>query len=55
MTALELELLTALQDLVEQLRLHHKMNVRKDFDLMIADAAARTAIHNAKNTKESVV
>lgn len=40
-------LLSALQGLVNQLHTHHKMNVRKDFSLMCADAAARTALHKA--------
>ena len=44
---IEAELLTALIELQKQVHAHRRMNVRKDFSLMLADAAASTAIHNA--------
>ena len=48
MTSTEAELLAALIDLQKQIREHHKMNVRKDFSLMVADVQASKAIANAQ-------
>lgn len=47
------DLLSALQELQREIRSHHKMNVKKDFSLMVADAAATKLIH--KITTMSVV
>jgi hypothetical protein len=44
------DLLEALQNLQTQIRAHHKMNVRKDYSLMVADVVASKAI--AKATAE---
>ena len=41
------ELLAALQELREQLRQHVKLDVKKHYSLMVADAAAGTAIAKA--------
>lgn len=41
------DLLAALQALSMQIKAHHKMNVRKDFALMVADVAAENAINKA--------
>jgi hypothetical protein len=42
-------LLEALINLQKRLHQHHKMNVRKDFSLMVADAQASKAIAAATN------
>ena len=42
------ELLEALENLLTELHNHHKMNVKKDYSLMLADAASRKVIHKAK-------
>lgn len=42
------DLLAALEDLRKELRAHVKLDVKKHFSLMAADAAAGTAIHKAK-------
>ncbi|MDK9702408.1 MAG: hypothetical protein OEL20_04660 [Sulfuritalea sp.] len=42
------ELLDALVNLQQQIHAHHKMNVRRDFSLMVADAQASKAIANAR-------
>ena len=44
----EAELLDALKNLRAQLRLHVKMNVKTHYSLMVADAAAGTAIIKAE-------
>jgi hypothetical protein len=41
------DLLYALEELKKQIWAHHKMNVKTDFDLMAADAAAGKAIAKA--------
>ena len=38
------ELLEALMELKKQIHAHYKMNVKKDFSLLLADAAASKAI-----------
>ena len=43
-----LELVEALKELKKQIFAHHKMNVKKDFSLLLADAAASKAIHKAE-------
>lgn len=43
----ERELLDALVNLQKQIHEHYKMNVRKDYSLMVADAQASKAIANA--------
>jgi hypothetical protein len=48
------ELLEALINLQKQIHAHHKMNVKKDFSLMCADAQASTAIFNARAALESL-
>ena len=42
------ELLEALKELKKQIFAHHVMNVKKDFSLLLADAAAGKAINNAE-------
>lgn len=42
------ELLAALEGLRAELRAHVKLNVRKHYSLMVADAAAGTAIAKAR-------
>ena len=42
------ELLDALVNLQKQIHAHYRMNVKKDFSLMLADAQASKAIHNAR-------
>lgn len=42
------ELLEALENLLDQLHIHHKMNLKKDYSLMLADSVARAAIAKAK-------
>jgi hypothetical protein len=39
---------TALEELRAQLRAHFKLDVRKHYSLMVADAAAGTALAKAK-------
>lgn len=41
------ELLAALMALQKQLHEHVKLDVKKHYSLLVADAAASTAIHNA--------
>ena len=41
------EMIDALQNLADQVWAHHKMDVRKDYSLMVAEAAARRAITRA--------
>lgn len=41
------DLLQALQDLRKELRASRKLDVKKDFSLMVADAQAGAAIHKA--------
>jgi hypothetical protein len=38
------ELLAAIKELSEQIRAHHPLNVRKDYSLMLADAAAMKVV-----------
>ncbi len=38
----------ALKDVLDELHKHHKMNVKKDYSLMIADSMARKAIAKAE-------
>lgn len=45
------DLLRVLVDLRKELRANRKMNVKKDFSLMAADAAAGTIIHNITGTQ----
>jgi hypothetical protein len=45
--AINQELVAALVELRRQLRSHVKMDVKKHFSLMVADAAASKAIDNA--------
>ena len=42
------ELLKALKELRKQIFAHHKMNVKKDYSLLVADAAASKIIHKAE-------
>jgi hypothetical protein len=42
------ELLTALKNVLDEIHKHHKMNVRKDFSLLVADSIARKAIAKAE-------
>ena len=42
------DLLAALEDLRKKLRAHVKLDVRKHYSLMVADAAASSAIHQAR-------
>jgi hypothetical protein len=42
------ELIEALRELQKQLRAHVKLDVRKHYSLMVADAAASTAIAKAE-------
>jgi hypothetical protein len=42
------ELLEALENLQKELHANRKMNVKKDFGLMVADAHANRAIYKAK-------
>ena len=42
------ELLEALKELKKQIFAHHKMNVKKDFSLLLADVAASKAIAKAE-------
>jgi hypothetical protein len=44
------ELLVALKELRAQLRAHVKLDVKKHYSLMVADAAAGTAIAKAEGT-----
>lgn len=46
------ELLTALVGLKKQIHLHLKMDVKKHYSLMVADAQAAKAIHNAMTATE---
>lgn len=48
LTQREQDLLDALVNLQKQIHVHHKMDVKKDFSLMVADAQANKAIHNAR-------
>ena len=48
MSGLEAELLEALKELKKQIFAHHKMNVKKDFSLLLADAVASKAIAKAE-------
>jgi len=41
-------LLEALKELKKQIHAHHKMNAKKDYSLMVADAAAGKAIAKAQ-------
>ena len=41
-------MLTALEDMREQLREHIKLDVKRHYHLMVADAAAGTAIARAR-------
>lgn len=45
------ELLEALELLQVEIRARYKMNVKKDFSLMVADAAATKAIRKAKGVQ----
>lgn len=45
---IESELLAALKELKKQIFAHHKMNVKKDYSLLVADAAASKAINKAE-------
>jgi hypothetical protein len=47
------ELLEALVDLQKQIHAHHKMHVKKDFSLMVADAQASKAIANARAASQA--
>lgn len=47
------ELLDALVNLQKQIHAHYKMNVKKDFSLMVADAQASNAIANARAVSEA--
>lgn len=42
------EMLEALKELKNQIRVRHKMNVKKDYSLLLADAAAGKAIAKAE-------
>lgn len=42
------DLIDALENLQKEIRAHYKMNVKKDYSLMVADAQASKAIHNAR-------
>ena len=42
------ELLETLKEVKKQIFAHYKMNVKKDFSLLLADAAAGKAIHKAE-------
>lgn len=42
------ELMEALKELQKQIFAHHKMNTKKDFSLLVADAAAGKAIFKAE-------
>ena len=48
MTPLETEMLMAMEDLIKELRSHVKMDVRKHFSLMVAEACAQKVIWKAK-------
>lgn len=52
MTQSENELIYALEELQKQIRAHHKMNVKKDYSLMVADAYASTVINKYKEAAE---
>lgn len=43
------ELLEALKELQKQIFAHHKMNVKKDFSLLLATSDASKAINKAEN------
>lgn len=43
-----MELLIALEELKKQMHAHFKLDVRKHFSLLLADAQASTAIFNAR-------
>lgn len=43
---IQAELLDALVNLQKQIRAHHKMNIKKDYSLMVADAQASKVIRN---------
>lgn len=47
MNEINRELLDALINLQKQIHAHHKMNVKKDYSLLVADAQASKAIANA--------
>jgi hypothetical protein len=49
MNATETELLAALRELQKQLHAHIRLDVKKHYSLMVADAAASTAIAKAEN------
>jgi len=42
------DLLDALKNVLDELHKHHKMNVKKDYSLMVADSVARKAIAKAE-------
>lgn len=50
-------LIGALEDLQKEVRAHHKMNVKKDFSLMVADTQASKAIARvlAERQKEEII
>lgn len=52
-TKINAELLDALVALQKQIHAHYKMNVKKDFSLMLADSQASKAIANAKDAQVS--
>jgi hypothetical protein len=52
--AINLELLTALRDLQTQLHAHIKLDVKKHYSLLCADAAASTAVHKATNAIDRI-
>lgn len=51
--AVSQELLETLVNLRTQLRIHHKMNVKKDYSLMLADAAAGKVIFKIRGNNEN--
>ena len=53
MTDTEKDLRDALISLQREIRAHHKMNVKKDFALMVADAQASKAIADANLNAET--
>jgi hypothetical protein len=53
MNATETELLAALRELQKQLHAHIRLDVKKHYSLMVADAAASTAIAKAEAEKRA--
>lgn len=47
------DLIDALENLQKEIRAHYKMNVKKDYSLMVADAQASKVLHNIRTSTEA--